>query len=124
MFRTYQDMIDQSTPGRFEGEGAMTAYIYDLMANGDNGDDQVDFGDCDGVTRYGRRLLCISSTGFVSLVVCHNPNGVNMAEQAMEELHQEWDRDEDEDGKYTSEDQATCPACGAHRYLNHSCGAK
>ena len=93
MFTYYQQLINDSTPGRYEGEPPMTSYLYELLMNSDHGDDEVFFGDCDGVNRYGRRLLCFSSTGFISLVTCDD---LAIAQQIMSDLHAQWDTDLEE----------------------------
>ena len=79
-------------PGKFEGETPITLYLYRLFLDGDNGDDDVTFGDCDGANRYGKRILWFSSTGFVS---CIRYASVFLAEQAMELLHDQYDEVED-----------------------------
>ena len=93
MFTHYKQLINDSTPGRYEGESPMTSYLHELMMNGDYGDDEVSFGNCGGINRYGRRLLCFSATGFISLVTCDD---LDMAQQIMSDLHAQWDTEYEE----------------------------
>lgn len=75
-------------PGKFEGESPITLYLYQCFLDGDNGDDDVSFGDCDGANRYGKRLLWFSSTGFVS---CIRYASEHLACEAMALLHSQYD---------------------------------
>ena len=63
----YAEMVADSTPGRFEGEHPMTAYVYELLMNGDTGDEECGDSDFGWAVRYGRRVLWGTSTGFISL---------------------------------------------------------
>ena len=63
----YAEMVADSTPGRFEGEHPMTAYVHELLMGGDTGDDERGDSDCGWGVRYGRRILFGTSTGFISL---------------------------------------------------------
>jgi hypothetical protein len=67
MFTTYRDIVADSTPGRFEGESPMTAYLWDCVMNGDYGDEDAGDTDYGWANRYGRRILWGTSTGFISL---------------------------------------------------------
>ena len=92
MFTTYNQMIEDSTPGRFEGESPMCAYLYELSMNGDTGDDEV-YRDGDWSLRYGRRILCGNSQGFVSLVTFST---LSEACAVMDELHTAWEGDDED----------------------------
>ena len=68
MLSTYAQIVEDSTPGRFEGEGPMTAYVYEEYAmNGDDGDEFAGDSDYGWANLYGRRILWGSSSGFISL---------------------------------------------------------
>lgn len=62
-------MVEDSTPGRLEGEDRMTAYVDQMAAEGWLSEDDYwsnpDGGE--GMIRSGRRIFEWSSQGFVSL---------------------------------------------------------
>jgi hypothetical protein len=96
MREIYAQMIADSTPGRFEGESPMTAYVHELSMNGDEGDDAVYLEHLTaGQARYGRRVLYWSEVGFISLTKFDT---VADACKEMDAAHAEWDDpDESED---------------------------
>lgn len=65
MLTQYAQEVRDSTPGRFEGEGPITAYAWARMLDGDSdsaGD--TDFG---WANLMGRHILWGTSTGFITL---------------------------------------------------------
>ncbi len=89
----FSSPADLAGPGRFEGESPITLYLWDRWLDGDAGDDWVDFGNCDGVNRYGRRILRMTSTGFV---FSDRMDSVADAIAAMANYHHMYDDDDDE----------------------------
>lgn len=86
----YAQLIEDSTPGRFEGESPMTAFVNELMMNGDYGEDYLRWNDGSGAARYGRRVLHWSSTGFITLDTYKN---VEDAERMFDECRKDEVRD-------------------------------
>lgn len=66
MFSKYNEQVQDSTPGRFEGESAMVAYLYERSLDGDGELFTTESGDW--CVLFGKRVLTGSSIGFVSLV--------------------------------------------------------
>jgi hypothetical protein len=88
MREKYAQMVADSTPGRFEGEGPMTAYVHELSLDGCEDDFAGDFTIMGCASRFGKRILWASTQGFISL---ERFNTVAAAEAVMEELHTSWD---------------------------------
>lgn len=90
MRERYTDHIGR--PGKFEGEGPMTAYVYELVMGGDRGDDEDCSASGDSAVRFGRRILFEDSRGFVSLAKYDTEAE---AIGTMSALHDEWDEEGD-----------------------------
>lgn len=70
MREIYEQMVQDSTPGRLEGEDRMTAYVDQCQVEGMLQEDDYwsnpDMGE--GMIRRGKRILAWSSQGFLSLM--------------------------------------------------------